>query len=151
MIESPEWASEIACPMVLQACRRVLQLLLSLPFTPSTYHVLLARAAGAKARNKTRSGRLLNTSLCLIILYLIMAALWSVPSAELVLASPRDRSLELCYVGSQNLVRGRNGRLGGFPHHWGGSLRRIRTIVKCEGVPCSVLIALRQYRVPPRY
>jgi hypothetical protein len=38
-----------------------LQLLLSLPFTPSTYHVLLAKAAvGARTRRTARSGRLIN-------------------------------------------------------------------------------------------
>jgi hypothetical protein len=34
------------------------QLLLSLPLTPSTYHVLLARAAGARAKNKRLNSRL---------------------------------------------------------------------------------------------
>jgi hypothetical protein len=37
--------------MVLQACWRDSQLLLSLPCTPSTYHLLLAMAIGAAANN----------------------------------------------------------------------------------------------------
>ena len=41
--------------MVLHAVWGVLHSLLSLPFTPSTYHVLLARAAEARARNKPTS------------------------------------------------------------------------------------------------
>jgi len=45
----------MACPMVWQAVWGDRQLLLSLPFTPSTYHVVWARAFGAKARNRTRS------------------------------------------------------------------------------------------------
>jgi hypothetical protein len=48
-MESPDDASEMACPMVLQAVCGVLQSLSSLPFTPSTYHVLLAMATGATA------------------------------------------------------------------------------------------------------
>jgi hypothetical protein len=39
-IESPEAASDMACPIVLQAVWTDLQSLLSLPFTPSTYHVV---------------------------------------------------------------------------------------------------------------
>src|SRR5215472_989165 len=49
---SPDEASEMACPMVLQAVWRVLQSLLSLPFTPSTYQVVLARAVEAKVRSR---------------------------------------------------------------------------------------------------
>src|SRR5579862_541371 len=52
---SPDEASEMACPMVLQAVVSVRQLLPSLPFTPSTYHVVWARAFGARARNKATS------------------------------------------------------------------------------------------------
>ena len=43
-MESPEAASEMACPMVLQAACADKQWLLSLPLAPFTYHVLLARA-----------------------------------------------------------------------------------------------------------
>jgi hypothetical protein len=43
--------SEIAFEMVLQACWRDWQSLLSLPFTPSTYHLLLATAVGTAASN----------------------------------------------------------------------------------------------------
>src|SRR5215467_11760497 len=45
MMESPDDASEMACPMVLQAVCADMQLLSSLPFAPSVYHVL-ARATG---------------------------------------------------------------------------------------------------------
>jgi hypothetical protein len=41
----------MACPMVLQAVVGVWQLLLSLPLTPFTYHVVLANAAGKAANN----------------------------------------------------------------------------------------------------
>ena len=51
MIESPDFASETACPMVSQAVVGDMQLLLSLPLTPFTYHVVLARAVGTRARN----------------------------------------------------------------------------------------------------
>src|SRR5579859_1753508 len=67
MMESPDEASEIACPIVLQAVCGDLQLLLSFPFTPLTYHVLLARAVEFRARNKATSGRLLNKGLCFMI------------------------------------------------------------------------------------
>jgi hypothetical protein len=59
MIESPDEASEIACPMVLQAVVGDVQALPSLPLTPLTYHVLLARAVDVRAKNTARSGRLL--------------------------------------------------------------------------------------------
>src|ERR1039457_4484585 len=49
MTESPDEASEIACPMVLQAVWADMQLLLSLPLTPFTYHVVLAIAVEARA------------------------------------------------------------------------------------------------------
>jgi hypothetical protein len=51
-MESLDDANEMACPMVLQAVCGDLQLLLSLPFTPSTYHVVLARAVEHMANNK---------------------------------------------------------------------------------------------------
>jgi hypothetical protein len=40
MIESPEAASEIACPMVLQAVLEEVQLLALLPLPPFTYRVV---------------------------------------------------------------------------------------------------------------
>lgn len=52
IMESPEAASETACPMVLQAVLGDRQLLLSLPLTPSTYHVALATAHGGKATSR---------------------------------------------------------------------------------------------------
>lgn len=65
-MESSDAASEMACPMVLQAVVGDRQLLLSLPLAPSTYQVVIARAVGADA-NESAKRRLLNTSLCFII------------------------------------------------------------------------------------
>jgi hypothetical protein len=53
MMVSPDEASDMAFPMVLQADVGDMQLLLSFPVTPFTYHVLLARAA--EARNGIKS------------------------------------------------------------------------------------------------
>src|SRR5579872_7576417 len=50
-MESPRELSTMACLMVLQACWRDLQSLLSLPCFPSTYCLLLASAVGTAARN----------------------------------------------------------------------------------------------------
>jgi hypothetical protein len=50
MIESPELASEMACPIVLQALVDDLQSLLSLPLAPFTYHVVLAIATEVRVR-----------------------------------------------------------------------------------------------------
>lgn len=47
MTVSPDAASEMACPMVLQAACTDKQLSLSLPLAPFTYHVVLAKTAGA--------------------------------------------------------------------------------------------------------
>src|ERR1017187_6700651 len=66
MTESPNEASEIACPMVLQAVWADMQLLLSLPLTPFTYHVVLAIAVEARARN-TAANRKLVSSLSFMI------------------------------------------------------------------------------------
>ena len=55
MIRLPDEASEMACPMVLQAVVADRQLLLSLPLAPFTYHVELATAVGATARNRAMS------------------------------------------------------------------------------------------------
>src|SRR5215467_1532528 len=65
MMESPDEASEIAFPMVLQGVEAERQLLVSLPLTPFTYHAVLA-IAGASARNNVRSRRL-NTNLDFMI------------------------------------------------------------------------------------
>src|SRR6516225_8115498 len=51
IIESPESASAMACLIVLQAVVADKQLLLSLPLTPLTYQVVLARAVGTTANN----------------------------------------------------------------------------------------------------
>ena len=40
MMESPDAAREMTCPIVLHAVVDVLQLLLLLPLTPFTYHVV---------------------------------------------------------------------------------------------------------------
>lgn len=58
MTVSPDAASEIACPMVLHALVDNLQLLLSLPLTPFTYHVV-ADAIGARARSNAVPNRVL--------------------------------------------------------------------------------------------
>src|SRR5579863_2196372 len=50
-MESPGKVSERAFEMVLQACWRDSQLLLSLPCFPSTYQLLLARAVGKAANS----------------------------------------------------------------------------------------------------
>jgi hypothetical protein len=55
MIESPEEANEMARPMVLQAVVGDRQLWLSLPLSPLTYHVVLAKAVGARDRNSARA------------------------------------------------------------------------------------------------
>jgi hypothetical protein len=50
---SPDAARKMVCLMVLHAVVDVLQLLLSLPFTPLTYQVVLASAVGTAANNIT--------------------------------------------------------------------------------------------------
>src|SRR3974390_523189 len=65
MIESPDAAREMACPMVLQAVVGDKQLFASFPLAPLTYHVVLARA-GARAENRAKSSRLLKVSLSFI-------------------------------------------------------------------------------------
>src|SRR5215472_7930339 len=66
-MESPEAARAMAWPMVLQAVREDLQLLESLPCTPSTYHVLAVRAEGDTAKSSAKSGRLPIVSLRFIV------------------------------------------------------------------------------------
>src|SRR5215472_4715914 len=61
MIVSPDDASEIACLMVLQALVGDLQLWLSLPFTPFTYHMVLARAIGPRVKNEATSSTLVSS------------------------------------------------------------------------------------------
>src|SRR5215469_2926674 len=63
MIVSPDDTSEIACPMVLQAVVGEVQLLLLSPFTPSTYHVVLAMAVEAEAKSTGMSSKRLMPSL----------------------------------------------------------------------------------------
>src|SRR5262252_2667086 len=59
--------------MVLQAVRSDMQLLPSLPLTPLTYHVVLAKAAGARAENSAKSSKVLIVRVCFII-FLLLAA-----------------------------------------------------------------------------
>src|ERR1700680_4188482 len=108
---SPDAASEIACPMVAQAVAFVLQLLPSSPLTPSTYHVLLARAAGARARNSASSSRALNPILSFITH--LHCRSWL-----------RNQSQGRAATGSQEQAS----------HTFAGSLRRTGTIVKRGGV-----------------
>src|SRR6516225_4774157 len=68
MTESPEAAREMAWPMVLQAVSGDLQSLLSLPFAPFTYHVVLAKADGDRARSSAKLSVLLIVSLRFMIL-----------------------------------------------------------------------------------
>jgi len=51
MMVSPDEASAMACLMVLQAVVGDVQLLLLLPLTPFTYHVVPAKAVGTAANN----------------------------------------------------------------------------------------------------
>jgi len=62
MIESPEAARAMAWPMLLQAVREDLQLLLSLPLAPFTYHVVLAKADGDNAKSSAKTSVLLIVS-----------------------------------------------------------------------------------------
>jgi hypothetical protein len=66
-MESPEAAKEMAWLMVLQAVSEDLQSLLSLPLTPFTYHVVLAKADGAMAKSSGESSAFLVDSLRFII------------------------------------------------------------------------------------
>lgn len=60
-IESPDAASEMACRMVLQAVVEDVQLLLSLPLTPFTYHVVVAVAVEARATSSATSRKLVSS------------------------------------------------------------------------------------------
>src|SRR5262252_5065740 len=61
----------MACPMVLQAVVGDLQLLPSLPLTPLTYHVVLAKAGGARAENSAKSSKVLIVSWCFMVFLLL--------------------------------------------------------------------------------
>src|SRR5215472_19304260 len=67
-MESPVAAREMAWPMVLQAVSEDLQSVLSLPLTPFTYHVVLAKADGAMAKSSAENSAFLVDSLRFIIL-----------------------------------------------------------------------------------
>jgi hypothetical protein len=61
MMVSPEATSEMACLIVLQGVVGDVQLLLSLPLTPFTYHVVLAQALEARARNIAANRKLVSS------------------------------------------------------------------------------------------
>src|SRR5215472_7662865 len=65
MMESPETAASMAWAMVLQAVVADVQLLPSLPLTPSTYQVV-ATAAGANAAAKAMRSKALSSLYCMI-------------------------------------------------------------------------------------
>ena len=52
MMESPDEASEMESPMVVQGVVGDKQLFVSFPDAPFTYHVVVARAIGAWVRNR---------------------------------------------------------------------------------------------------
>jgi hypothetical protein len=62
VIVSPDAASAIACPIVLQAALDDVQLLVSLPDTPLTYQVLAASAGGPERKTKARASTPLSNS-----------------------------------------------------------------------------------------
>ena len=65
MTESPDRASEMACPMVLQAAVGDLQSLRSRPLTPLTYHVLAE--AAELIRHKTVNNNVVVRPVCFTI------------------------------------------------------------------------------------
>src|ERR1700719_124720 len=67
LIESPEAAKEMACPMVLQAVVADVQVLLLLPLTPFTYHVVVANAVEPRARNTAASRAQVSTLSLMIV------------------------------------------------------------------------------------
>jgi hypothetical protein len=67
LMASPDAASEIAWPMVLQAVVEDVQLLLSLPLTPLTYHVV-AMALEVTARNTNASERVVRLPFTIVLL-----------------------------------------------------------------------------------
>src|SRR3974390_2446129 len=72
-MESPADAREIACPIVLQAVVADKQLLLSFPLAPFTYHVVLAKATGARTTHKAESNKLLSSRFILFPFLLFSA------------------------------------------------------------------------------
>jgi len=81
LIKSPEAASEMACPMLLQADVAEVQLLLLLPLTRFTYHVVVATAVEARAGNSDANKKMA-ISLCFMI-FLFSDAPASSPGAEI--------------------------------------------------------------------
>ena len=66
-MESPEEASAMACPIVLQAVWDDMQLSLLFPLTPFTYHLVLATTVGA--RNRAISRGVIVRSLCVMFIF----------------------------------------------------------------------------------
>src|SRR5215469_5581583 len=66
-MESPDAASVMACPIVLQAVVGDLQLLVLFPLFPFTYHVTLAKVVGARARIKAKDSKRENSNPFFII------------------------------------------------------------------------------------
>jgi len=60
MMVSPDEASEMACPIVLQAVVGERQLWLSLPVPPFAYHVVLANTAGANNISAAKNNNAFN-------------------------------------------------------------------------------------------
>jgi hypothetical protein len=65
LIESPEAAKEMAWPTVLQAVVEDVQVLLSLPLTPLTYHVLAEEAE--LIRHKSVSSNMVVRPVCFTV------------------------------------------------------------------------------------
>ena len=63
----PDTANEIACLIVLQGAVGDVQLLLLLPLTPFTYHVVLATAVGAKEKNSPTNKKQVSSLFLMIV------------------------------------------------------------------------------------
>ena len=72
----------MAWPMVLQAVVGDLQLLLLLPLTPLTYHVVLAKAVGATVKNSADTSKALNMSLCFMFSSCLTTGANALPTAS---------------------------------------------------------------------
>src|SRR5215470_1698152 len=104
MMESPEAASEMAWPMVMQAVRVDKQLLLLFPLTPFTYHVV-ADAIGTHRANSNAV-----VSLCFMIVSSLSRWIGvthpcasTTPEALTPMASPPSCELQLsdyCFFAS---------------------------------------------------
>src|SRR5579859_1371025 len=115
--------------MVLQAVAEDMQPLLSLPFTPSTYHVLLADAAGARARNNAKSTKLMNAILVFICVFFMLPSLprfpWRLRNLSGLGYSPATLGRNILTAGAENSI-GKGVKL--FPTFWNGL-----SFVICDG------------------